>query len=140
MNNKNKQEKDEQRRRNIGQIESKPDTVSLAEERGSEENNRKERLYETLYGRNTENLEGAELVREELNSLNEYYDENYYDIHKLWKEYKKDPNKDIITLKPGNEADVYALREKDKTNVVKLTQWNAFTKLNSKFSPSLSIL
>lgn len=110
-----------------GRTGSGSDGLSLAERKGRNDSGGKILSLRDFRGRGTENLEGAELVREELFGLNRFFEGNHYDIQAVRREYEKDPDRDFKELQPGNEADVYFLSEKDNIHVIKLVQWNAFS-------------
>jgi hypothetical protein len=83
-------------------------------------------LWNTLR-RSSENLEGTELITKQLLTLNNLFSNNYFDIQKVWQDYKDNPHKNIDKLVSGNESDVYILAEDNYRHVIKITQWNAFS-------------
>ena len=126
--NSHKMELDnEQNRRDIEQTGSRSDGISSSERNKRQEGSGRNVSLWDFIERGTENLEGAELVRKELSGLDKYFKDNHFDIKKIKEEYKKDPDKDFEQLESGNEADVYALAEKNYRHINKLVQWNAFS-------------
>ena len=125
-------ENEQGRRRNdvlgaIEQLGSGLDGLSPSEREGRRDSGRRVFALWNFAKRGAENLEGAELVGEELLALGKYYAGKHFDIQKISEEYEKYPDKSVDELEPGNEADVYLLSEKENRNVVKITQWNAFS-------------
>ena len=124
-----RQKKVEEHRQIIRDLDKGFDRIPLEEREGGYISDGQVFSLWNFCERSTENLEGTELVKEELTALNKYYDGKFFDIQIIQEEYKKDLDKDFEPLESGQEANVYFLSETGKNycHVIKTTQWNAFS-------------